>query len=103
MSNYIKDLREKIGHDPIFMPATGAIIYKNGKVLLQYQNHDKVYTISIFFLIEEFEGEPKADGNEVLELKWFDINKLPENIYGLDKYAIYDFQKYLGKNGTIVN
>ena len=101
MSNYIKDLREKIGHDPIFMPATGAIIYKNGKVLLQKRSDNGKWATHGGAI--EFEGEPKADGNEVLELKWFDINKLPENIYELDKYAIYDFQKYLGKNGTIVN
>lgn len=35
MANYIKDIRKKIGHDAIFMPAVGAVIYKQGKVLLQ--------------------------------------------------------------------
>ncbi len=35
MADYIKDIRKKIGHAPIFCPGSGAIIYQNGKVLLQ--------------------------------------------------------------------
>jgi len=35
MSDYIKEIRKKIGNDAIFMPGVGAIIYKQGKVLLQ--------------------------------------------------------------------
>ncbi len=35
MADYIKDIRKKIGHAPIFCPGSGAIIYQNEKVLLQ--------------------------------------------------------------------
>lgn len=35
MADYIKEIRKKIGHDAIFCPGSGAIIYQNGKVLLQ--------------------------------------------------------------------
>lgn len=35
MADYIKDIRKKIGHAPIFCPGSGAVIYQNGKVLLQ--------------------------------------------------------------------
>ena len=35
MADYIKDIRQKIGHAPIFCPGSGAIIYQNEKVLLQ--------------------------------------------------------------------
>ena len=40
MANYIKDIREKIGHDAVFMPAVGAVIYENGKILLQKRQDD---------------------------------------------------------------
>lgn len=35
MKNYIKVMREKIGHKPIIMPGVGLIIYKDNKILLQ--------------------------------------------------------------------
>lgn len=35
MKNYIKDIREKIGHQPIIMSGVGLIICKDNKILLQ--------------------------------------------------------------------
>lgn len=40
MVNYIKDIRKKVGHDAIFMPCVGAVIYENGKILLQKREDD---------------------------------------------------------------
>ena len=40
IDNYVKEMRNKIGHDAMFMPTAGAIIYKNGKVLLQKRVDD---------------------------------------------------------------
>lgn len=157
MPNYIKDLRKKIGHDPIFVPAVGAIIYKNGKILMQkraddgtwathggaiefgetleqalerelkeeinvkpinpkflgiysgekmyheYPNKDKAYLTSIFFIVENYEGEPKIDEDEVLDLKWFDINEMPDNLFNMDVYALNDFKEYLENKQIIIN
>ena len=35
ISKYVKTMREKIGHNPMFMPTAGLIICKDNKVLLQ--------------------------------------------------------------------
>jgi len=35
MSDYIKYIREKVGHDMIIMVGCGVFVYKDGKVLLQ--------------------------------------------------------------------
>ena len=40
IDGYIKKMRNKIGHDAMFMPTAGAIIYKNGKVLIQKRADD---------------------------------------------------------------
>ncbi len=45
MADYIKDIREKIGHDMIFMPAAGAILYKDGKILLQQRQDNGKWAI----------------------------------------------------------
>ena len=43
--NYIKDIRKKIGHDPIFAPAAGCIFFKNSKILLQKREDDNTWTL----------------------------------------------------------
>lgn len=45
MANYIKEIRKKIGHDAIFMPAVGAIIYQDGKILLQKRQDNEKWAI----------------------------------------------------------
>lgn len=40
MKNYIKDIREKIGHKPIVMSGVGLIICQNNKILLQKRADD---------------------------------------------------------------
>lgn len=157
MANYIKDIRKKVGHDTVFMPGVGAVIYENGKILLQkreddgkwathggsmelgetylqtlerelkeeinikpiepklmgiysgektyheYPNGDKVYIVWVLFLVEKYEGILKEDQDEVLELKWFDLDQLPENIADLDFYGIKEVKEFLEKQKVKVN
>lgn len=38
--------------------------------------------VTIGFLCEEFEGEPKVmEPDEITEWKWFDLNNLPEKVF----------------------
>lgn len=146
---YISNMRKKVGHDAIFMPAAGCVIVKDKKILLQkrvdnkkwavhggglelgesfieglqrevkeelnvkpinpelvnvysgkdlhfiYPNNDEVYAISAIYIVREYEGELKVDEKEVAELKWFDINKLPENIHEPDIKPIMDIKERL--------
>ena len=155
MADYIKNIRKKVGHDPIFMPGAGAIIYKQGKVLLQkraddgkwsihggalelgenyvqalirelkeeisikpiepqlvgiysgkdfyfeYPNGDKIYDSLCVFLVEKYEGNLQKDDEEVTELKWFDIDDLPEEMHSSDGLILRDFKNFL-QNKTII-
>ena len=42
---YISYIRKKVGHDPIFMPAVGCVIIKNGKILLQKRADNSMWAI----------------------------------------------------------
>ncbi|MBQ3414775.1 MAG: hypothetical protein IJH39_05370 [Clostridia bacterium] len=48
-------------------------------VHMVYPNKDEVYYTSVIFEVNEYSGELKAD-EESLELRWFQINALPDNI-----------------------
>ena len=39
--NYIRDIRKKVGHEKIFLNASGGIIVKDGKILLQHRSDNK--------------------------------------------------------------
>ena len=140
--SYINDIRKKVGHDPIFAPASGCIIIKENKILLQqriddktwaihggylnlgetfyeamkrkvkeeininpikpkliniysgndihdiYPNKDEVYGILATYIAYDYEGTLQHNKDEVINLKWFDINDLPENIHNIDKKLI---------------
>lgn len=134
--NYIKDLRKKIGHEPVILCSCGCLIFnEKGQVLLQkrsddnlwgnpggsmelgetiydtitreikeetnlnlkeeelkvfniysgeeqhhiYPNQDEAYFVNIIFETHHIDGTIKLD-SESKELKFFDIDALPENI-----------------------
>lgn len=146
---YIENLRKKVGHDPIFMPASACCLIKNNKILLQkrtdngnwaihggglelgetfieglfrelreelnikpvnpkffnvysgedlhffYPNKDEVYVVVAIYLVEDYIGEIKADLNEVSEVKWFEFDKLPDNLNEPDIKPIKDVIRYI--------
>ncbi len=50
-----------------------------------YPNGDEAYTVTALFESEEYEGELSADIKETQNLKFFDLDKLPQNISPLVK------------------
>lgn len=45
-----------------------------------YPNGDQLYDITAIYEVTKFSGELKEDGVETKELRWFSLDKLPENI-----------------------
>jgi len=143
--DYIKYIREKVGHDRVILVGSGVFLYKDNKLLLQrrkdnsrwaihggavnigenvedaakrelkeetglianklelfgvfsgenmmytYANGDEVYIIAVTYLCNDFSGELHPEADEVLELKWFDIDNLPKDISPIDIDAINAF------------
>ena len=65
-------------------------IYSGDKMHFVYPNNDEVFIIAAIYLVKEYEGELKPDYEEVSEVKWFDIDNLPNNLHQPDIQAIRD-------------
>ena len=80
MSEYVKTIRRKIGHDPLLICGAGVIVYKNGKLLLikRKDNGCYCYPGGCVELYEEVEHAAKRElfeetGLTALKLELFGI------------------------------
>lgn len=155
-SDYVAEIRKKIGHMAMFNPVVTLVIYSEGKILLQkradngtwaihgggiepgekyldalrreikeelniepvepellgiysgeelfntYPNGDQVYALNHVFICENYTGEIDFKDGEVNELKWFDINNLPDNIFKINKPIINDVKKFFESGKKVI-
>ena len=152
MTDYIKTIRQKIGHDMLIMVGAGVFVYKNDKLLVQqrrdnglwsachggaievgetveetarrelfeetglaaealelfgvysgedmfytYPNGDQVYNISIYYSCRDFSGELTPQKSEVAQLRWVDIDDIPDNNGLPGNRAVSDFIESIKK------
>jgi 8-oxo-dGTP pyrophosphatase MutT (NUDIX family) len=61
-----------------------------------YPNGDEVYIIDNIFVSDDYKGELKPDTAESKELKFFNINELPDKLHPTSKLVLDDFiKKYI--------
>jgi ADP-ribose pyrophosphatase YjhB (NUDIX family) len=75
-------------------------VYTDPKYSVVYPNGDQVQTFTIAFLAEEWSGTPRPDGDEVLEVGFFPLDRLPEPLYEIHRETIDDWRR-LGRAGGI--
>ncbi len=68
-------------------------LYTDPKYSVTYPNGDQVQTFTVAFLVKSWTGELIIDGEEVLELGFFPLDKLPEPIYDIHLDTILDYQR----------
>lgn len=56
-----------------------------------YPDGNEVHIIDIVYLCNSFTGSLKAQESEVLDLQWFDFDKLPDRLSGPIKLALLKF------------
>ncbi|MBC8171758.1 MAG: NUDIX domain-containing protein [Anaerolineae bacterium] len=74
----IREVKEETGLDVVPVRVTG--IYGGASHIVEYPNGDRIAAINISFLCDVSGGTLYADGNETLELRYFPLDALPENI-----------------------
>lgn len=73
-------------------------IYSGPQQHNTYPNGDEVSCIDITYYCHKFEGNIILQEDEVLQVKWFNKDSLPENIHHNSKQALLDYFKVLDKN-----
>lgn len=63
-----------------------------------YPNGDEVYAVDIYYICHEYTGEIKKQEEEVLQLQFFSVKELPDNLNGNDRRAI----EAIVKNGDSI-
>lgn len=61
-----------------------------------YPGGDEAYVVSAVYFCDTFTGDIKLDPNEVAEARWFDYDKLPENINEpVDRVILRGLKRYI--------
>jgi ADP-ribose pyrophosphatase YjhB (NUDIX family) len=70
-------------------------VFSGHDMLYTYPNGDKVSIVGIDYICQDFSGELSPEADEILELKWFDIDCLPKEISPPDIRPLNEFIKYI--------
>ena len=62
-----------------------------------YPDGNEVYIISTVYFCDKYTGNLEIDNNEVLQIEWFNIDRLPNNIAPIDSYILQNLHLFLEK------
>ncbi len=59
-----------------------------------YPNGDEVSNVDIVYICRDYEGELTCQPEEVCELRFFEIDEIPENLFGPIKKGLKSYVEY---------
>ena len=71
-------------------------IYTGPSQTITYPNGDEIQCFSLAFIVRRWRGEPKADGVEGSEVRFFPLDRLPEELSMIHIPTIDDYKNYQG-------
>ena len=86
-----REVREEVGITVKDLKLFG--IYSGEERRIRYPNEDIVYSLSVIFTSNEYEGVISDQDTEVLEHRFFGRNEVPEELFPADSRAILDWKK----------
>lgn len=69
----------------------GIKVYKTKFVSLSVERVHDAHFITLGFLCEQFSGEPEIREEDIVEWKWFELNKLPKNLFIATKNILNNY------------
>ena len=88
--NFIEGMKRKVYNEINVKPIKYELlnIYSGKEYHEVYPNGDEIYAIIAMYIAFDYEGELKLNPREMIDLKWFDIEQLPNNIHIVDTKPI---------------
>ena len=59
-------------------------------------NGDEIQCFSVAFIVRDWTGEPKADGVEGSEVRFWPLKDLPQDMLAIHANTLDDFRQYRG-------
>lgn len=69
-------------------------LYSGPTQRFRYPNNDEIQCFSVAFIVRKWHGQPRADGVEGSEVRFFSLSQLPENLVPIHQRTIEDYKKY---------
>jgi len=79
-----------------FMEAEPMALYSGPVQRFAYPNGDEIQCFAVAFVIRQWEGQPRPDGVEGSEVRFFPLAKLPKNLHSIHMQTLEDYGKYEG-------
>jgi 8-oxo-dGTP pyrophosphatase MutT (NUDIX family) len=86
-----RELYEEVGIKVSDLKLFG--LYSGDDREIHYPNGDVVYSLSVIFITESYTGDISDSDDEVLEHRFFDKDKIPQNLFAPDARPILDWAK----------
>jgi 8-oxo-dGTP pyrophosphatase MutT (NUDIX family) len=92
----LDELREEVGleADPADLIAFACVSDPQDHVV-RYPGGDVTHYFGIWFVLRRWEGAPVPDSDELLEVRWFDRDELPEPLMHSSVVAFAHYARYL--------
>jgi 8-oxo-dGTP pyrophosphatase MutT (NUDIX family) len=92
----LDELREEVGLEADTTDLIPfACVSEAADHLIRYPNGDLTHYFGIWFALRRWRGDPTADGDELVELRWFDRHALPDSLMRSSAVAFAHYAAYL--------
>jgi ADP-ribose pyrophosphatase YjhB (NUDIX family) len=71
-------------------------VYTDPRFTVTYPNGDEVQTFTVAFLVRAWSGQLSADSDEVVDVRFFPLDALPENLWPVHRETIDDYRNFNG-------
>lgn len=91
----VREVKEETGLTVISARPIG--IYTDPKYNFTYPNGDQIKIFELAFFVDKWQGQLHIDGGETLDLQFFPLDRLPDDLYPDHRESIEDYQAFDGE------
>ncbi|PIW21120.1 MAG: hypothetical protein COW34_00215, partial [Armatimonadetes bacterium CG17_big_fil_post_rev_8_21_14_2_50_66_6] len=91
----VREVREETALEVLKAEPMG--VYSGLRQQFTYPNGDQIQNFTLAFLVRRWQGEPKPDGVETSDVRFFPLARLPEDLLPLHRDRLEGYRQYDGK------